>query len=1054
LRKIVHINWICSSLLENAVYNNNLKAMKKSFPFYLSITLSLLLTVLALQIAVASPANSKISGISYKVPVYCAEATQYQPGQDLGKAIDGDKSTMYHSNWSGGTLPDTLDFRFVDVSRIDSMIYYPRISGGHNGDFGNIEIWYSPTAEPSTFIKLLDKDFGMSSTPAKLALNGANAVLNPATIRIIVKSGTGNFASCAEMEFKTTVKPEEPVVCDPSSAVKSDIKQAVASGTASNFQSGENIENSFDGDMSTMYHSNWNGGGFPITLNYNFSNVDKIDYLIYHPRTSGENGLFKETEIWYSTTTSPATFIKLFDYNFNGSASSTKVNFLTSLVNPSTIRIIVKSGQGNFASCAEMEFYKTTAFDNTSYPAIFKDAIFSWLKPGVTQADINGMADGFYKSLAQCMFNGTYDTKFRVQQYEPYPTISTTANALKTSTYSAFENPTGIYFEAGTTAIIFVEDAHGQPVSLKVSDYSSNSNSTYPLATGLNRITLSSKGLGYINYYTDSYATLLPVKIHIASGKINGYYDVARTTSTEWKSMLMHAVTNMIDLKGKYIGMLYPVASLKQYSPNDGKELVQVYDSIVRIEQEQMGLYKYNRVPKNHMYAEATGEDGGWYAGGKGAHFGGGLDVTCNATKAKENCWGIAHELGHVNQIRPGLKWVSTTEVTNNVHSVWITYLFSTSPYNRKLEVETINDGYYNGFETGTGFGKGNNIVGGRFNAFLNNGVLKGQRWLCQYGPDAMRSSGTEPDWNNGNGDHFVKLCVLWQLELYYQVIHPEKKDWYGDIAEKVRNANESGLPDGKLMLNFMKNTCDAVHEDLTDYFRKVGMLRTYDNFMNDYSSAQLTITAADSIAVVNYVKAKGYPKPETPVLYYLSANSIIAFKNKLSVVGTTGLGCTPVLTSANDYQKYITVDHSVWKNVAAFETYKGNDVIRISMAGSGYENNDKTRVYYPTNATAIYAVGWDGSKKLVYSSGTTSVFLPGINSSAYLFPNPVTDIFKICGITDTAKLTLTDMYGRLSLTKEVTDNEPISVSSLAEGVYMARIVTSKGIIEKKLIKK
>lgn len=1028
--------------------------MKKTFQLSISIALSLILMVLASQTVVASPENSETTGVSYKVPVYCAEATQYQGGQDLGKAIDGDKSTMYHSNWSGGTLPDTLDFSFVDAPRIDSLIYYPRISGGHNGDFGNTEIWYSTTANPATFSKLLDKNFGMSSTPAKLALNEASGVLNPATVRIIVKSGIGGFASCAEIEFKTSVKPEEPVVCDPSSAVKSDIKQSVTSGTASNFQSGENIEKSFDSDLATLYHSSWSGGGFPITLNYNFTNVDRIDYLIYHPRTSGENGLFQETEIWYSTTASPAVFAKLFDYNFNAPNSSVKVDFTTPLVNPATVRIIVKSGYGNFASCAEMEFYKTTAFDNTSYSAIFKDAICSWLKTGVTQTDINGMAEGFYKSLAQCMFNGTYDTKYRVQQYEPYPKISTTASSLKTSSYSAFENPTGIYFEAGTTAMIFVEDTHEQSISLKVSDYSSNANSTYQLASGLNKITISSKGLGYINYYTDSYATLQPVKIHIASGKINGYYDVSKTSGIEWKSLLIHAVTNMMDLKGKHIGMLYPVFALKQYSPNDGKELVQLYDSIVRIEQEQMGLYKYNRVPKNHMYAEATDEDGGWYAGGKGAHFGGGLDVTCSAARAKENCWGIAHELGHVNQIRPGLKWVSTTETTNNVHSVWVTYLFSKAPYNRKLEVETINDGYYNGYETGTGLGKGNNIVGGRFNAFLNNGVLKGQRWLCQYGPDAMRSSGTEPDWKSGNGDHFVKLCVLWQLELYYQVVHPEKKDWYGDVAEKVRNTNESRLSNGALMLNFMKNTCDAVKEDLTDYFGKVGMLRTYDDYMNDYSSEQLTITAADSIAVVNYVKAKGYPKPESPVLYYLSANSVNTYKNKLAVVGTTGLGCTPVLTAADDYQKYVAVDHSVWKNVAVFETCKGNEVIRISMAGSGYENNDKTRVYYPGNATSIYAVGWDGSRKLVYPLATSSGLLPGTNGSTRIFPNPVTDTFKLSGINDKAKLTLTDMSGRLLLTKEVTENEPVSVTSLAEGVYIAKIATPDCTVEKKLIKK
>jgi FOG: PKD repeat len=757
--------------------------------------------------------------------------------------------------------------------------------------------------------------------------------------------------------------------CNLTSGLQNDVKQNISGGTASSYQAGENINNSYDGNISTLYHSSYNGGGFPITLDYKFNKIDRIDYLIYRPRTSGDNGLFMATEIWYSTKSAPTSFKKMCDYNFNGSNTDVRVNFNTPIANPATIRIIVKSGVNNFASCAEMEFYKAVSFDSSTYPNIFRDNICSWLKPGVTQADINSMPSGFQKSLAQCMYNGTYDTSYyRIQKYEPYPLLSTTATTLKTSGYCQFENPTGIYFDANSIAMIFVENTFGQPISLKVFDYSTNATSLYQLNTGLNKLSITSKGLGYVSYYTDNYASLQPVKMHITTGRINGYYDINKTTSAQWQSMLNNAVSNMIDLKGKYINMHYDVASLKTYSPTDAKDLVNLYDTIVRTEHEQMGLYKFSKVPKNHMYAEADNGSWSWYAGDRGAHYSGSVDVTCSASNAKNgNIWGVAHELGHVNQIRPGLEWVSTTEVTNNIYSVWNTYLYSNAPYNRKLEVENINDAYYDGYETGTGFGKGNDIVGGRMNAYLNNGIVKRERWLCQYGPDAMRSSGSEPDWKNGNGDHFVKLCALWQLMLYYQVAHPEKKDWFGIVAEKVRNTNESGLTNGQLMVNFMKNTCDAVGEDLTDFFRKAGMLRTYDNYMNDYTSAQLTITAADSAGVGSYVTGKGYPKPESPVIYYISSNSVDAYKNKLSVEGTQGLGCTPMLSASEDYQKYVIVDHSVWKNVVAFETYNGNNLIRISMPGSGYENNNKTRVYYPSNATAIYAVAWDGSKKQVY---------------------------------------------------------------------------------------
>lgn len=68
--------------------------------------------------------------------------------------------------------------------------------------------------------------------------------------------------------------------------VKGDTKIKVTSGTASSFQAGEGIESSFDGNMSTNYHSSWDNSApnyFPITLTYNFTNEEQIDYMIYNP---------------------------------------------------------------------------------------------------------------------------------------------------------------------------------------------------------------------------------------------------------------------------------------------------------------------------------------------------------------------------------------------------------------------------------------------------------------------------------------------------------------------------------------------------------------------------------------------------------------------------------------------------------------------------------------------------------------------------------------------------------------------------------------------------
>lgn len=95
------------------------------------------------------------------------------------------------------------------------------------------------------------------------------------------------------------------------------------------------------------------------------------------------------------------------------------------------------------------------------------------------------------------------------------------------------------------------------------------------------------------------------------------------------------------------------------------------------------------------------------------------MNELASTTKSlREGVWAIAHEFGHVNQIRPGLKWVSTTEVTNNVYSVCARYKFYRE--NMPLEHERCNDG------------NDNNVRGGRFNSYLNYGIIKGEQWLCQ----------------------------------------------------------------------------------------------------------------------------------------------------------------------------------------------------------------------------------------------------------------------------------------------------------------------------------
>lgn len=575
--------------------------------------------------------------------------------------------------------------------------------------------------------------------------------------------------------------------------------------------------------------------------------------------------------------------------------------------------------------------------------AIFTDELCSALKTGISRTQVKEMKNAFLRTIAQSMLDSTYRETFRIQDYIAFPTVKTTMAQMKTSEYNSLENPTGMFFEAGIEVVVLVGDTQNEEIKLKVHDFNPPySDVEYALRAGVNRIRISHQGLGYIKYYTDRYEVCRPVKVHIAGGKVNGYFDKLKHEAGDWTKLLNTTVYDYFDVIGERINLAFTTDGLRTYC-RDGKALIDGYDEIVTMEQELMGLEKYNKRPKNKMFARTV--ESGLFADGWGAGFAKDcmVDVADPDRLSNGGLWVIAHELGHVNQIRPGLKWVSTTEVTNNVYSICLRYHYT--PDNMDLEYGKVSDGDYW------------NVRGGRFNSYLTYGVAKGEQWLCQRGCDKMEG------YENG-GDHFVKLCPLWQLMLYYRMASTavwHKPDCYGDVAEIVRNTDETGMSNGQLQLNFMRNVCDVVQEDLTEFFYRAGMLKPIDKNMDDYVRAQLTITQEECDALRAY--ASKYPKPVSPVIYYLTANSLEAFEKRLPVDGMYGAGVFKV----NNWSCQILRGN--WKNVVVFETWKGNELTHVSMVGAGSDDRQTTSVWYPVGSTRIEAVGWDGSRTLVYGS-------------------------------------------------------------------------------------
>jgi len=83
----------------------------------------------------------------------------------------------------------------------------------------------------------------------------------------------------------------------------------------------------------------------------------------------------------------------------------------------------------------------------------------------------------------------------------------------------------------------------------------------------------------------------------------------------------------------------------------------------------------------------------------------------------------------------------------------------------------------------------------------------------------------------------------------------------------------------------------------------------------------------------------------------------------------------------------------------------------------------------------------------------TASIDINKSKSNIDFFPNPIKESFQITGFSGKALLKLIDINGKVLLTKHVTENERIILSTLPKGLYLFRLITSDNVTESKLIK-
>lgn len=471
-------------------------------------------------------------------------------------------------------------------------------------------------------------------------------------------------------------------------------KVIIASASASSSQPGEGIERSYDGSTSTLWHSSYGGVQFPVTLTYNFSGAERIDYLRYVPRTSGANGCFQKVEVLVKST-SDAAYRSIGTYDFGGNNTPYVLSFEEPLMNPASIQFKVLSATtsetNNYASCAEMEFYRIPVGDDDPNQAIFSSDLWDGLKEGTTQEDIDALTNPYSKFVAQQLYdNKEAFTKDRIASYECVLSPEQLAALWNTpgKYYDHLQGVTGINVSKGTLGVAVSGLPAGKTATLKIvawyaGDGAGPTEYSYALQNGINAINYTSDydGLAYIAYFADSQeeeATAPAIKVHFINAQVNGYLSPDRTNE-ELDVVLQNAKNRCIDLVGDKVHSIWQVSGVRNYCKADdgvSKGYVQfmnVLDTLVGWEHHLLGFEKYGRVPKNRTcaYVNYTFYMFQGYYGVSFKYDQESRVLNCLTIMKNDGdaIWGLSHEWGHQHQMQPYFCWAGLGESSNNMNS-------------------------------------------------------------------------------------------------------------------------------------------------------------------------------------------------------------------------------------------------------------------------------------------------------------------------------------------------------------------------------------------------
>lgn len=427
-----------------------------------------------------------------------------------------------------------------------------------------------------------------------------------------------------------------------------------------------------------------------------------------------------------------------------------------------------------------------------------------------------------------------YEKEFRVHTYEPYSDPDVWGTKLLTKKYTWQNNPTGIYANTAEILYVFVKEDVPAGATLEIETLTDNGSrgTRTPVVKGLNIVPVSRDLQTIFVIYNantvdgKAIADYPEIDIRIEGGVLNGYWDIERHDDADWVQISQKLATHpYIIVKGRnfIFNMVREFMILDGYCKDKITDAIGWWDNMADWQWGIMGIEEVRPSHFNNKLCARTLPTGyqsatHYYTQYLASYINNLLPYEKMMSNA-DNCWGPAHENGHVQQ--EAITPINCSEVSNNLFSNLVLY------------------------KLGRWQSRGGSI------SEIAAEYAEGLPW---------------PSHSN-----HLMLRMYWQLYLYYHVAG-NNPDFYPtlfrllreDPIVKVGSSNKSYINKGSEdLLHFAEKCCEASGEDMTNFFEAWGFfVPMHENHYGDYADYYLTSTpemiAATKAKMATYSKKAG----------------------------------------------------------------------------------------------------------------------------------------------------------------------------------------------------